>query len=186
MILTVFGGSGAARDSADYRAAYHLGELCAHAGWTVATGGYIGVMEAVSYGASQAGGHVIGVTCQELDHLRPAGANPWVREERKFTSLRERLGHLIDCCDAAIAMPGGIGTLAEITVYWNGLIIDSLPKKPLIMVGNGWRQVISILFQAQGDYIQGKDRNWVDFAEDETEAFQLVQKKLNSNSVLPG
>ena len=32
-------------------------------------------MEAVSRGANEAGGHVIGITCADLEHMRPTGAN---------------------------------------------------------------------------------------------------------------
>ena len=49
-----------------YAEALALGELLAQRGHTVLTGGYMGTMEAVSDGAAAAGGHVIGVTCDEI------------------------------------------------------------------------------------------------------------------------
>lgn len=174
MILTVFGGSAPKPGSEAYQSAQNLGRLAANAGWTVATGGYIGVMEAVSRGAAEAGGHVIGVTCKELEKFRPTGANPWVKEVREFGTLRERLGHLIDCCDAAIALPGGVGTLAEITVMWNGLIIDALRPRPFILVGNGWQQVMESMYAELGDYIPVKDRSWFQYAVDVESAFQQI------------
>lgn len=178
MILTVFGGSAPTPGTPAYQAAENLGRLAADAGWTVATGGYMGVMEAVSRGANLAGGHVIGVTTEELDRLRPTGANPWVKEERSFPTLRERLGHLIDCCDAAIAMPGGVGTLAEISLLWNGLIIHSLEPRPLIVVGRGWKKVMNNLFDELGDYIREEDRKWVGYSDDEEHALKFVQALL--------
>lgn len=181
MILTVFGGSAPKPGTEAYQSAQNLGRLAANAGWSVATGGYIGVMEAVSRGAAEAGGHVIGVTCKELNTLRPAGANPWVKEVRDFPSLRERLGHLIDCCDAAIALPGGVGTLTEIAVLWNGLIVESFPEKPLVLVGNGWKSVIENLYNQLGDYVHQKDRNWLKYADDETEAMKIVQSYFKTN-----
>lgn len=39
--------------------------MLAERGHIVLNGGYIGTMEAVSRGAAEAGGHVIGVTCEE-------------------------------------------------------------------------------------------------------------------------
>jgi uncharacterized protein (TIGR00730 family) len=176
MILTVFGGSAPKEKSNEYESARRLGSAAAQAGWTVATGGYIGVMEAVSRGAAESGGNVIGVTCKELDSLRPTGANPWVREERKFDTLRDRLGHLVDCCDAAIAMPGGVGTLAEISIMWNGLIIHSIPPKPLVLVGDNWKRVIDSLFNQLGGYVNEPDRQWVSFAENELDGFSKVQE----------
>ena len=178
MILTVFGGSAPVPGTPAYQDAENLGRRAAEAGWTVATGGYMGVMEAVSRGANLAGGHVIGVTTEELDRLRPTGANPWVKEERGFATLRERLGHLVDCCDAAIAMPGGVGTLAEISILWNGLIIHSLEPRPLVVVGEGWRKLMAILYSELGEYIRESDREWVAFADNEEQAFRLVQDML--------
>ena len=88
---------------------------CSHlAGHTVLTGGYMGSMEAVSRGANEAGGHVIGVTCADIEAWRGSRANAWVKEERRFATLQERLNELILACDAAIALPGGPGTLAEV------------------------------------------------------------------------
>ena len=101
------------------------------------TGGYIGVMEAASRGANEAGGHVIGVTCQEIEHWRNIKANAWVKEEWQYHTLRERMYALIDSCDAAIVMPGGVGTLAELAVMWNELIINTKHPRPLILVGIG-------------------------------------------------
>ncbi|MDI6694379.1 MAG: hypothetical protein QME21_04975 [Anaerolineales bacterium] len=63
--VTVFGGSRPTPE--DYEQALHLGRLLGGSGYIVLTGGYIGVMEAVSRGASEAGGHVIGVTCDEIE-----------------------------------------------------------------------------------------------------------------------
>ncbi|MCX6080428.1 MAG: hypothetical protein NTW32_12925 [Chloroflexi bacterium] len=84
MNVTVFGGSQPRPGSVAYVEAYALGQLLAIAGHTVLSGGYIGTMEAVSRGANEAGGHVIGVTCLEIERWRGSGANAWVKEERKF------------------------------------------------------------------------------------------------------
>jgi len=50
-----------------------------------------GTMEAVSRGAAEAGGHVIGVTCEDIEKWRPIGANAWVKEEWRKKTLTERL-----------------------------------------------------------------------------------------------
>jgi predicted Rossmann-fold nucleotide-binding protein len=42
--------------------------------------------------------------------------------------LHERLLALIDGCDAAIALPGGVGTLLEIAMMWNRMIVDAIPQ----------------------------------------------------------
>ena len=47
-IVTIFGGSKCREDSVEYKEARELGRLLAEAGFTICTGGYLGVMEAAS------------------------------------------------------------------------------------------------------------------------------------------
>ncbi len=170
MRISVFGGSQPQPGSAAYEEAMQLGRLLAEKGHIVLTGGYIGTMEAVSRGASEAGGHVIGVTCSDIEHWRGIGANEWVKEEIRKQTLMERLECLITSCDAALALPGGPGTLTEISLMWNLMIIGSLEKRPLILVGDGWRSVFDTFFQQLGPYSPPNQRGLLRFAPDVTAA----------------
>src|SRR5512141_753457 len=105
MKISIFGGSQTQEGDAAYSEALLLGRLLAERGHIAMTGGYIGTMEAVSRGACEAGGHVIGVTCAEIERWRPIGANRWVKEEWKRESLVERMQLLVTQCDAALALP---------------------------------------------------------------------------------
>ncbi|MGH9688456.1 MAG: LOG family protein, partial [Candidatus Acidiferrales bacterium] len=49
-IVTVFGGSRSKPDDPQYESARALGAALAQQGWVVCSGGYAGVMEAVSRG----------------------------------------------------------------------------------------------------------------------------------------
>jgi len=161
--VTVFGGANPSEP--DYNEALRLGRMLGQAGCSVLTGGYIGTMEAVSRGAAESGGHVIGVTCDEIEAWRKVSVNRWVQEERRFATLRERLYALIDGCQAAIALPGGPGTLAEIAVMWNHLLTDAIAPRPLILVGPGWQETFRQFYSAFDQYIPEKQRVWVSFAE---------------------
>ncbi len=72
MKVSVFGSSQPKEGSMAYAEAQELGKLLAQRGHIVLTGGYMGTMEAVSRGAAEAGGHVIGVTCEDIERLAPA------------------------------------------------------------------------------------------------------------------
>jgi len=145
MKLTIFGGSSPLPESNEYQFAYNLGYALALAGHTVLTGGYMGTMEATSKGAAEAGGHVIGVTCEEIERWRKRSHNPWVKEEWKLETLHERMIKLIDSCDTAIALPGGPGTLAEIVLMWNRIQIEAIPSVPIILVGDEWKNIFFIV-----------------------------------------
>jgi len=166
MNVTVFGGAQPLPGQAPYEDARRLGRLLAEAGHTVLTGGYIGTMEAVSRGACEAGGHVIGVTCSQIEAWRKVRANAWVQEERHFETLRERLFELVDACDAAIALPGGVGTLVELAITWNELIIGALNPRPLILVGSGWQSILESFYTELGVYIREDHRQLLSLAED--------------------
>jgi uncharacterized protein (TIGR00725 family) len=164
--VTIFGSSNTQPGNPAYSQALHLGQLLGQAGCTVLTGGYIGTMEAVSRGAAEAGGYVIGVTCEDIERWRPVKANAWVHEEWRCPTLRDRLARLIDGCEAALALPGGPGTLTEIAFTWNLLLTKSIPPKPLILIGSGWRVMFDTFIQAFNEYVPVNQRKWLSFAKD--------------------
>jgi uncharacterized protein (TIGR00730 family) len=169
--VSVFGGSSSLPGEPDYEAALHLGCLLGSAGYTVLTGGYMGSMEAVSRGASENGGHVIGVTCDEIEAWRPTGPNYWVEEEIRSVRIIDRLSTMIEACDAAIALPGGIGTLTEISLMWTCMSIRSVTPKPLILVGSGWQDSFQEFFQKQAKFIPEQQHDLLVFAADVESAF---------------
>lgn len=151
-----------------------LGRLLARAGHTVVTGGYIGTMEAVSRGACEEAGHTIGVTCDEIEAWRPVRPNAWVREEWRSSRLLMRIERLVTGCDAAIVLPGGAGTLAELALMWNLMLVQVIPVRPLILVGHGWRMVFDALLGPLGPYVPGPARELIAFAGDVEEAVQRL------------
>jgi uncharacterized protein (TIGR00730 family) len=175
MNISVFGGSQPREGDSAYTEAMELGQILAQRGHTVMTGGYIGTMEAVSRGAYEAGGHIIGVTCEEIERWRPVGVNRWVKEERRTRTLLERLQALIGNCDAAIALPGGPGTLTEVALTWNLMIVGSLHPRLLILVGRGWLSTFDQFFNEFHTYIPLNQRDLLHFAEDVQTAVKILE-----------
>ena len=178
MNISVFGGSQPKEGETAYAEARELGKLLAQYGHTVLTGGYIGTMEAVSRGASEAGGHVVGVTCDDIEAWRAVKPNQWVKEERRRKTLIERLQVLVEECDAALALPGGAGTLTEISLLWNLMIVESLPRRPLILIGHGWQSTFDQFFKELGYYTPNKYRELLQPAEDINTAVNLLEKSV--------
>ena len=177
MKISVFGGSQPKEGSTAYAEAMQLGKLLAERGHIVLTGGYIGVMEAVSRGAREAGGHVIGVTCEDIEAWRPIRANAWVMEEIRKKTLVERLHSLIHESDAALALPGGPGTLTEISLMWNLMIVESLHRRPLILIGDGWQSVFDQFLQRFDTYIPAHQREILSFAKDVRTAVKRLESR---------
>jgi predicted Rossmann-fold nucleotide-binding protein len=89
--------------------------------------------------------------------------------------LIERLQHLVESCDAAIALPGGPGTLTEIALTWNLMIVESLPRRPLILVGEGWQSVFDQFLQSLDEYIPARQREFITFAKDVQTAVGMLE-----------
>jgi hypothetical protein len=174
MNICIFGGSQPKPGDPLYKEAYLLGKILGAAGHTVLTGGYMGTMEAVSKGANHAGAHVIGVTCDQIEAWRPVKANPWVIEERRCPTLEQRIMTMISSSDAAFALPGGPGTLTEISLMWNLLLTQSIPLKPLILIGPGWQTTFETFFFSQASYIPDAQRSYLQFAPDAQSGFSLL------------
>src|SRR5215510_15354413 len=139
--VTVFGGSRCGTESEEYREALKLGRLLVEAGFEVCSGGYAGVMEAISRGAHEAGGHVIGVTMEQFK----SAPNRYLKKIEPSADFYARLQTLILQSVGYIALRGGMGTVTEISLVWNKLVMDVLPKRPLILLGECWPRAIDCL-----------------------------------------
>jgi hypothetical protein len=181
--ISVFGGSQPKPGEPVYEDALRLGKFIGQAGYTLLNGGYIGTMEALSRGATEVGGHVIGVTCDQIEAWRPVKANPWVTEVWHYPSLQERLFALIENCDACLALPGGVGTLTEIALTWNLLLTNVLLPRPLILIGSAWKATVQQFIAEQGAYIPENQLHWISFASDVDSAFQLLQELLSDGKL---
>ena len=104
-------GAGSASESLE-RAAASVGALLAARGVTVVCGGLGGVMAAVSRGASEAGGTVVGL----LPGVDRADANPWVTVAIPTGMGELRNGLIVRACDGMIAVGGEYGTLSEVAL----------------------------------------------------------------------
>ena len=133
-VVGVYGSARLPETNEHYQYAVEVGRALAEAGFIVATGGYAGVMEAVSKGAREAGGEVIGYTVTSWDGLP---ANRYVTEQHDSADLFDRLRRFSEL-DLLIALDGGLGTLAEVVVSWNLLQVGS-DARPLLMVGEQWQ-----------------------------------------------
>lgn len=114
-IISVFCGSHFGKNPIFEQVAIELGSKMARQGRTLIYGGSgWGYMGAVKKSAKDAGGHVVGVlpTCFSQEAVE--SSKP-IDELLMVASLPERKDIMIRRSDAFIAIPGGIGTLDEIS-----------------------------------------------------------------------
>ncbi len=139
--LTAFGASRVAEDDPLFQDVHHLATRIAEHGWHGQTGGHVGMMAAFSQGIRQGGGHNRGITLECF----PTPPNHSFSEEIRTADFFSRMQRLIEDCDAWLVLPGGLGTLAELAMTWDLLAIHMLQKRPLILYGAMWDDILSVL-----------------------------------------
>lgn len=175
--IAVFGSSHSQPGDSRYEEARLCGSLLAGSGYRVANGGYAGAMEAVSIGARDAGGDVLGVTAPNV-FLDRSSANPYLTREQPETSLTSRIGSLVERTDGAIALSGSLGTATELLVAWNVSYVaqfSTAARKPLIAVGEPWARLIPHL-----ESVLETETGLVTLADDVRTAVELLNALLTS------
>ena len=148
MNISVFCGSSMPRNKEIVEAAAVLGRRIAQEGHTLVYGGSnLGLMGVVSGAALEAGGHVVGVIPNLFsDDIIYSQA---VTELVRVRSMAERKERIMEACNAFVALPGGIGTLDEVSevmvmnqlqIYDGQRVLDgSYITKPMILLNiNGF------------------------------------------------
>ncbi len=181
--IAVFGSSETSSTSSEWAEAEEIGRIFATAGHSVVTGGYGGTMEAVSKGAMEAGGATIGVTAPSLFPGR-SGANRYVTELIEADSLADRIGRMVLISEGCVAMPGEIGTAAELLIAWNTNHIfrkSGLPRYPSVAVGPNWADLRATVVGRLGAF--DEDIVWVDTGA-EAASWLLAQIDPSSRSIV--
>ena len=167
-IVTIFGGSRCNENSAEYQQAKEVGATLAEAGYTICTGGYLGVMEAASRGAREKGGRVFGIVMNQFSRE----PNRYLTDKVATNHFYGRLQNLIERSVGFIAIRGGMGTVTEISLVWNKLQTGILEKRPLILLGECWKPVVESW--KENLVVNEKDLSYLDFAETAEEACQII------------
>lgn len=154
MRICVFCSANNNIDRAFFEQARLLGQWIGAQGHTLVYGGCdLGLMECVARAAFEAGGQVIGVIPIRLE--QGGHVSQYIHTNIYCETLAERKQLMLDHCDVAVALPGGIGTLDEvfsmaaegtlsyhdkrvvvynINGFWNGLraLLDQLEERGLM------------------------------------------------------
>lgn len=120
--VCVYCGSSCQCDATYLKAAERLGRVLARNKLTVVYGGgAAGSMKSLADGVMAEGGRLVGVIPEFMVELE--WANPQLTEIIVVNDMHERKKRMIDGVDAAIALPGGCGTLEELmeAITWKRL-----------------------------------------------------------------
>lgn len=130
--VTVFGSARFAQDHPFSELARRIGRVIAREGYTTITGGGPGIMEAANRGAREGGGRSIGCNIV-LPHEQRV--NPYVDQSINFYYFFVRKVMLVKYSYAFVILPGGFGTLDEMSEAMTLIQTGKLYDFPVVLVG---------------------------------------------------
>jgi predicted Rossmann-fold nucleotide-binding protein len=141
--VTIFGSARLKPGTPAYEGVKQLAAELTKMGCDIMSGGGPGLMQAANEGASivdpEAKHRSIGIRV-ELPFEQEL--NPFVGQAYEHRTFFSRLHHFMIISDVFIIVPGGIGTLLELSLAWQLLQVRKLYNTPLILVGKMWADLV--------------------------------------------
>jgi uncharacterized protein (TIGR00730 family) len=137
--VTIFGSARLRPETPAYEGVKQLAAELTRMGCDIISGGGPGLMQAANEGAlsvqPDALHRSVGIRV-ELPFEQEV--NPFVGQAYEHRTFFSRLHHFMIASDAFVVVPGGIGTLLELSLAWQLLQVRRLYNTPLILVGKMW------------------------------------------------
>ncbi len=140
-VITIFGSSFPKEGDEQYTVAYNLGAALAKKGFEICSGGFYGVMEAVSKGALENGAEVYGITV-DLWRSEP---NKYITREIRCKNVFERIEKLMQLGDGFVILQGGTGTLLELASVWEYSNKKLMDNKPIVCHSSMWKTIVDVM-----------------------------------------
>lgn len=138
--VSMFGSARVKPGDPTYEQAVEIGRLLVQNGFNVISGGGPGVMEAANKGAAEAGGKSIGLNIQLPYEQKP---NPFANVRLDFRYFFIRKVMFVKYAVAYIILPGGFGTLDELTEALTLIQTKRIKPFPVILVNkNYWKGLL--------------------------------------------
>jgi len=141
--VTIFGSARLKPGTPAYEGVKQLAAELTKMGCDIISGGGPGLMQAANEGAlsvqPDALHRSVGIRV-ELPFEQEV--NPFVGQAYEHRTFFSRLHHFMIASDAFVVVPGGIGTLLELSLAWQLLQVRRLYNTPLILVGKMWAELV--------------------------------------------
>lgn len=133
--VSIFGSARLKEDDPRYLLAVEIAEKITEIGFGVITGGGPGIMEAGNKGAHQGGGKSIGLN---IDLPFEQHFNPYIDKGYNidFDYFFVRKVMFVKYSQGFIVMPGGFGTLDELTEALTLIQTNKIGRFPIVLVGS--------------------------------------------------
>ncbi|HQQ95953.1 MAG TPA: TIGR00730 family Rossman fold protein [Cyclobacteriaceae bacterium] len=174
--VTIFGSARVKPNHAYYKTAEEIAFQLVQHGYGVVTGGGPGIMEAGNKGANRAGGKSVGLNIY-LPHEQKG--NPFIDADKliTFDYFFVRKVMFMKYSQGFIVMPGGFGTLDELTEALTLIQTKKIGRFPIVLVGKKfWSGMI--------DWIKKVLVTEAMIHEEDLELFNIVDKPEDAVKVI--
>jgi uncharacterized protein (TIGR00730 family) len=142
--VTIFGSARIKPGTLAYNGVKQLAAELTRMGCDIMSGGGPGLMQAANEGAHsvdpEALHRSVGI---RIELPFEQAINPFVGQAYEHRTFFSRLHHFMIISDAFIVVPGGIGTLLEMSLAWQLLQVRKLYNTPLVLVGKMWPDLVA-------------------------------------------
>lgn len=183
MNITVYLAANPGNDPQARTAAHELGNWIGSNGNTLVYGGSkVGLMGVLAQSALDAGGKVIGVepqffidACLQLDEITELIVTP---------DMATRKAKMIELGDAFIALPGGNGTLEEISEIMSMVSLDHTDAPCIVYNLNGYYDLLKAFLQQMIDagFSTPERQKGIFFVDSLEEIKEIIKDAATANS----
>jgi uncharacterized protein (TIGR00730 family) len=173
--VTVYGSARLKPESDDYDKTREISKLLGREGFNIITGGGPGAMEAANLGAQEAG-----VKSAGLNILLPEEqvCNVYANISLTFNHFFARKIMLVRYSTAFVIVPGGMGTMDELTEVLTLIQTKKIKPFPVIMFNSAYWKGLLDWFQSQAlshDYISQEDLHYMRLSDDPVEVVSIIK-----------
>jgi len=174
--VTIYGSARVKPDDAQYTKTEEIARRLGEIGFSIITGGGPGVMEAANKGALEAGVKSVGVNIELPEEQAP---NVYSTISLTFSHFFVRKVMLVKYATAFIIMPGGLGTMDELTEVLTLMQTHKIKPFPVILFNSDyWKGFLEWLrtYTLAKSFISEEDLSLLRVCDDTDEVTEIVRK----------
>ena len=182
--VTIYGSARIGEDDELYSQAEEIARRLGEMGFSIITGGGPGVMEAVNRGALKAGVASIGLNIELPEEQAP---NVYTTKSMTFSHFFVRKIMLVKYAVAFVIMPGGLGTLDELTEILTLMQTGKIRPFPVVLYDNNyWQGFLEWLhsFALDRKYVSKEDFDLLRISHNTDMVIEIIQEWNRKHEII--
>ncbi len=176
--VAVFGSARIKKNDEIYKNVFDLAKKIGEKKFHLVTGGGPGLMEAAN------AGHSAGDPKDEADNIGLLIKLPWepggnvhLEIQKEFDKFSGRLDKFIALSNVMVVVPGGVGTLLELSYAWQLVQVKHIQPVQIILIGEMWEEFVKWIekYPLKKGLICEKDMDCIHVVKNNEEAMKLIE-----------